>query len=104
MFFLPLLIKINRQTKRANMIQEKEEFSPIPRVPRGGCLFDNNLGTTYNKKSNTVCFNFAVVDFDFEVGRTVIIEQFVLRWFGRLQRFGEAVGDFLRRSRIVFAN
>lgn len=58
----------------------------------------------YNKKSNAVWLNFAVVDFDFEVGRTVIIKQFVLRWFGRLRRFGEAVGDFLRRSRIIFAN
>lgn len=48
----------------------------------------------YSKKSNTVCFNFAVVDFDFEVGRAVIIEQFVLRRFGCLRRFGEEVGDF----------
>ena len=51
-----------------------------------------------------MCFNFAVNDFDFEVGRTVIIEQFALRWFGRLRRFVEAVGDFLRRSRIIFTN
>ena len=58
----------------------------------------------YNKKSNAVWLNFAVVDFDFEVGRTVIIKQFVLRWFGRLRRFVEAVEDFLRRSRIIFAN
>lgn len=66
-------------------------FFKFRQQPIWGFMFDERIaiwGQT-NKESNTVAFNLASIDFAFQNGQQLMIEQFALHEFRHLYQFGE---------------
>lgn len=73
------------------MLRQNMPFFKFRQQPIWGFMFDERVavfGQT-NKESNTVAFNLASIDFAFQNGQQLMIEQFALHEFRHLYQFGE---------------